>query len=314
MKILITLPLTKDQLQRIRKSSGSTLVVATLDPKEQCNEIQDAEVVFGQMTPELMEFAPHVRWVQQKGAGVDGTLFPALVESDVVLTSEKGSVGTHLADHAMALLLSVTRGIARSVREQTWDNRMDIRTTSWELCGMTMGIVGLGGTGSAIAQRALGFGMHVLAVDLEKVTLPRGVDACWPMSEFHRLLGESDAVVVCAPLTPETNGMFDRKAFCSMRRHAVLVNVTRGKIIDEDALLEALNGKQIAAAALDVTPQEPLPADHPFWTMPNVVITPHTAGGSPERQDRIVDLFCRNILHFKKREPLEGIVDKQKGY
>ena len=314
MKILVTVPLIDVQVDRVRDAAGDAAVVLAADPGEQRQEIQGADVLFGHMTPELLEFAPHLRWVHQTGAGVDGALFPAFVESDIIFTSEKGYVGTHLADHAIALLLSLARGIARSIREQTWDNRMPIRAASWELSDKTMGIVGLGGTGRAVAQRALGFEMRVLAVDPETVALPPGVEVCWPMDQFHRLLGEADTVVICAPLTAETHGMFDRAAFRAMRRHAILVNVTRGKIVDEAALMEALNEQLIAGAALDVTPQEPLPADHPLWNMNNVVITPHTAGGSPLRQDRVVDLFCRNLRRFRAGERLESVIDKRKGY
>ena len=314
MKILVTVPLTDVQVDRVRDAAGDAAVVLAADPGEQHHEIQGADVLFGRMTPKLLEFAPHVQWVHQTGAGVDGALFPAFVESDIIFTSEKGYVGTHLADHAMALLLSLARGIGRSIREQTWDNRMPIRAASWELSDKTMGIVGLGGTGRAVAQRALGFEMRVLAVDPETVALPPGVEVCWPMDQFHRLLGESDTVVICAPLTAETHGMFDRAAFRAMRRHAILVNVTRGKIVDEAALMEALNEQLITGAALDVTPQEPLPADHPLWNMNNVVITPHTAGGSPLRQDRVVDLFCRNLRRFRAGERLESVIDKRKGY
>ena len=314
MKVLVTLPLTDAQADRVRDAAGDGAVVLATDRDEQRRQIQDADVLFGHMTPELLEFAPHVQWVQQTGAGVDGSLYPAFVESDIVLTSEKGYVGTHLADHAMALLLSLARGIAWAIREPTWDNRMPIRNVSWELSDKTMGIVGLGGTGRAVAQRALGFDMRVLAVDPEPVELPPGVEACWPMDQFHRLLGASDTVVICAPLTAETHGMFDRAAFRAMRRHAILVSVTRGKIVDEASLMEALNDGLIAGAALDVTPQEPLPEDHPLWHMPNVVITPHTAGGSPLRQDRVVDLFCRNLRRFRTGDPLESVIDKHKGY
>ena len=240
MKVLVTLPLTDAQADRVRDAAGDAAVVLAADRGEQRREIQDADVLFGHMTPELLEFAPHVQWVQQTGAGVDSSLFPAFVESDILLTSEKGYVGNHLADHAMALLLSLARGIAWAIREPTWDNRMPIRAVSWELSDKTMGIVGLGGTGRAVAQRALGFDMRVLAVDPEPVELPPGVEACWPMDQFHRLLGESDTVVICAPLTAETHGMFDRAAFRAMRRHAILVSVTRGKIVDEAALMAAL--------------------------------------------------------------------------
>ena len=345
MKVLVTLPLTDAQvaaaevqyapacsvscwtrrwwsllttpaIRRTQTLACSMLALTGEQLAESAKSRMHEDVLFGHMTPELLPSSRRtgVQWVQQTGAGVDSSLFPAFVESDIVLTSEKGYVGNHLADHAMALLLSLARGIAWAIREPTWDNRMPIRNVSWELSDKTMGIVGLGGTGRAVAQRALGFDMRVLAVDPEPVELPPGVEACWPMDQFHRLLGESDTVVICAPLTAETHGMFDRAAFRAMRRHAILVSVTRGKIVDEAALMAALNEGLIAGAALDVTPQEPLPEDHPLWHMRNVVITPHTAGGSPLRQDRVVDLFCRNLRRFRAGEPLESVIDKHKGY
>src|SRR5207245_2330506 len=155
-------------------------------------------------------------------------------------TSEKGYVGPHLAEHAFALRLAITRGIARSVRERTWNNRLSLRAECWELTDRTLGIVGLGGTGREVARRGAAFGMRVLAVDPESVPRPPEVESLWRMDRFHNLLGESDAVVICAPLTPETRGLFDRAAFATMKRTAILVNVTRGAIVDDAALLDAL--------------------------------------------------------------------------
>src|SRR5262249_25569351 len=149
------------------------------------------------------------------------------VESDVTLISEKGYVGPHLAEHAFALLLALTRGIARSVREKTWRNRLDIRGEAWELTDRTMGIVRLGGTGREVARRSIAFGMRAIAVDPEDVPKPAEVAELWKMDRFGDLLEQSDAVAICAPLTKETRGMFDAAAFRRMRRHAILVNVTR---------------------------------------------------------------------------------------
>ena len=123
--------------------------------------------------------ADKLRWVQATGAGVDSSLFPELVESDVIFTSAKGTVGEHLAEHAMALLLGLTRGIATAIRKPSWDQRMPIRDAAWELVGLTMGIVGLGGTGREVAKRAHGFGMRIVAVDPEEVEVPHNVEACW---------------------------------------------------------------------------------------------------------------------------------------
>ena len=135
------------------------------------------------------------------------------------------------------------------------------------------------------------------------------------MDRFHDLLEQSDVVAVCAPLTPETNGMFDRDAFQRMRRGAILVNVTRGGIMDGPALIEALEQGWIGGAGLDVTPEEPLPQDNPLWRMKNVVITPHTAGASPNRDRRAVEQFCENLRRYIAGErPLIGEIDKGKGY
>ena len=177
-----------------------------------------------------------------------------------------------------------------------------------------MGIVGLGDTGRKLAARAGAFGMRLIAVDPEAVEVPDQVEACWKMDRFHDLLAQSDVVAVCAPLTRETEGLFDRKAFRRMLPHALLINVTRGRIVDEAALIEALADQQIGGAGLDVVPQEPLPEEHPLWHMENVLITPHTAGGSPNRNDRLTALFCENLKRFLAGEELLSVVDKEKGY
>jgi phosphoglycerate dehydrogenase-like enzyme len=271
-------------------------------------------IVFGGLDPELYRNATKLRWIQYPSAGVDSALTPEFVASDVILTSSKGEVGVHLAEHAMALLLALTRGIGHAVRALNWSVKMGIRNRSWELPGRVIGIVGLGGTGRELAARAAAFGMKVIAVDPETVDVPSCVESCWRMDRFHHLLGQSDVVAICAPLTPETEGLFDHEAFNHMQSHALLINVTRGKIVDDHALIEALRSKSIAGAGLDVTPVEPLPPDHPLWNMENVVITPHTAGASPERNRRTVDLFCENLRRYRAGQPLLDVIDKAKGY
>ena len=200
------------------------------------------------------------------------------------------------------------------MRNPGWDPRWSIRAASWELIDQTMGIVGLGGTGTALAQRASAFGMRIIAVDPEEVAVPETVEACWGMDQFYALLDQSDVVVICAPLTAKSAGLFGREAFARMRSHALLINVTRGRIVNEQALLAALVEGQIGGAGLDVVPQEPLPEDHPLWRMDNVLITPHTAGGSPNRDIRCATLFCENLQRYLAGETLLSVVDKSKGY
>ena len=314
MKILINTEITSEHRQQIEAVSEQLHIIEAQNSAEALRNIGDTDVVFGGFNRTLFENAKQLKWVQVLSAGVDGLLFPEFVQSDVVLTSAKGFVGPHLADQAWALILGLLRGIGRSVRERTWDNRMSIRLATWELSERTLGIVGLGGTGIDVARRAQGFDMRTIAVDPETVDAPSFVHEVWQMDRFHELLAQSDVVAICAPLTPETHGMFDDAAFQAMQSHALLVNVTRGKIIDGPALLRALNNGSIGGAGLDVTPEEPLPTDSPLWDMPNVIITPHVAGGSPIRLDRTVGLFCDNLERILVGKPLLSIIDKEKGY
>lgn len=314
MKILINSDITLEQQQQIESISDTINIVKPKNSAEALREMADTDIVFGGFNRTLFENAKQLKWVQVWAAGVDGILFSEFVESDIILTSAKGFVGTHLADQAWALILGLLRGIGRSVRERTWDNKMSIRLATWELGERTLGIVGLGGTGIEVARRAQGFEMHVIAVDPETVEAPTFVHEIWKMDRFDDLLAESDIVCICAPLTPETESMFNDAAFQTMQSHALLINVTRGKIVDGPALIRALNDGLIGGAGLDVTPVEPLPADSPLWDMPNVIITPHVAGGSPIRMNRTVALFCDNLERFLVDKPLLSVIDKQKGY
>ena len=314
MKVLINDHLDDHHLTQIQSTSEDVDLVIPDSSGDALDVMPEIDIIFGGMSRDMFKRAESLKWVQTWGAGVDGMMYAEFVHSEVILTSAKGTVGVHLSEHAMALLLGLTRGIARAVRTTDWNERMPIRHASWELIDKTMGIVGLGGTGCDVAIRAHAFGMKIIAVDPEDVDVPDCVETCWKMDRFYDLLSASDIVVVCCPLTEETRGLFDRMAFEKMQNHALLINVTRGKIMDDASLIEALETGQIAGAGLDVTPQEPLPGDHPLWNMPNVIITPHTAGGSPNRQDRIVNLFCENLRRFLKGENMLSVIDKNKGY
>jgi len=177
-----------------------------------------------------------------------------------------------------------------------------------------MGIVGFGGTGKAMAKRAVAFGMECLAVDRDTVPTSHEVKRVWSMDQFMTLLNNSDVVNICCPLTRETEGLFNTSAFAAMKETAILVNVTRGEVMEEQALVSALQLHEIAGAALDVAPREPLPDDSVLWSMPNVVMSPHTAGASQFRTQRNMDRFVSNLERMIKDEPLEGVIDKTLGY
>jgi phosphoglycerate dehydrogenase-like enzyme len=292
---------------------GATLVEAG-DAARHRAEIVDADVLFGRVPPDVYVLNRRLRYYHSLGAGVDSLLCQELIGSDVILASEKGEVGIHLAEHAFALLLGLTRGLHTALRTPDYRLREPIRREQRELFEQTMGIVGFGGTGREVARRAVGFGMRALAVDIEDVAPEPGVDAIWKPDRLPELLGASDVVVVGLPLTKATHHLFTRDLFRLMRRGAILINVTRGAIVHGDDLLAALDEGLIWGAGLDVSDPEPLPLDHPLWTHPRVIVTPHTAGGSPRRAERAVGVFCENLRRLRAGRPLLALVDKHKGY
>ncbi len=314
----LTLPeISDEELERIRDAAppGSTVrVVRGL--REAIPKAADVDVILGFIPEPLFEAAPRLRWVHAIASGVDMFLYPAMRDSQVVLSGEKGLVGGHLADTGFGLLLALTRQIAQAVRlgPEGWKAREEMRRKEIELEGLTMGCLGFGGTGRAMARRATAFGMRVLAVDAYPVEASEGVVEVWPIGRMPELLACSDVVAVSCPLTPETRGFIDDKAFSTMKHGALLVNVTRGEIVDGDALVAALGDGRCGGAALDVAPIEPLPADHPLWGFDNVVMTPHTAGASQHRAPRNIERFCDNLRRAQSGESLVGVVDKQLGY
>ena len=322
MKILIimgglTLPeVTEEELEQIYVASGEGDIVVATSAEEAEAHWPDAEIALGTLNRETFLRAKNLRWLHSVAAGADMLMFPEMVESGVVLTGEKGLVGPHLGDHAFALLLALTRQLKRAILEApaSWPSRAPMRKVMFELQGMTIGIVGLGGTGRAVAHRARAFGLDCLAVDSEDVPPCEDVSELMGMDRFHDMLGRCDVVTICCPLTKETRGFINDAAFAAMKPGALLVNVTRGPIVDPDAIVRALESGRLGGAGLDVTPIEPLPEDHKLWTFPNVVITPHTAGASQFRARRNVARFIENLKHWRAGDALEGEIDKQKGF
>lgn len=305
--------ITDEQRQRLEAAGASEVIVAT-DREAQIEAIRTADVLIGEINEELLEHAGRLRWMQSLSSGVDMFLFPAFVESDVVLTSEKGLVGPHLADHAFGLLLALTRSIARSARQRSWENRLEMRLVNRELTGMTAGIIGLGGTGISVAERALAFGMRSLAIDPDVTTAPDHVGLIGGPDRLGYMAERSDVLFVCCPKTADTINMVDTFTLSAMPEGSYLINVTRGGIVDEGALVEAIESGRLAGAGLDVTAEEPLPSSSPLWDYDNILITPHIAGASQHRIGRIIDRVCANLQHLSAGEELEGVVDKRKGY
>ncbi len=280
--------------------------------------ISDADIYMGWLGRNDFLAAKELKWIQSPSSGINYYLeIPELVESDVILTSARGTHGACLAESAFGMILAFTRGIRTCIRrrdEKKWLNS-EVRGEMMELTNSTMGIVGLGSVGETIADRAAAFGMRVIAVDLYPENAGDSLDACWPVDRLNDLMAEADYVVVTVPYTKETRGMIGREQIACMKPTAMLVGISRGKIIDEEALREALTSGELKAAALDVFAEEPLPADSPLWDVDNLLITPHIAGGTQFEGERILDIFFENLARFLEGDlPLRNQVDKQAGF
>ena len=314
MKVTSTITLSERQLERIRAVSKGLDVVVASSREEQEAHLPDTDVLFGRFAPAVLDLAKEVKWVQVPWVGVEPFLVDPFLSSPIPLVNARGVMGIPMAEHAWALILALTRGVATAMRERRWESRRAIRPRVWELAGKSMGIVGLGSVGTEVAKRAVAFGMDVIATTRRDVQKPSFVSQVWKSDRLHDLLGLSDIVVVCTPLTHRTRGMFDLEAFRRMRRHALFINIARGLVVQEEALLQALEQGLIGGAGLDVVATEPLPDDSPLWEMENVVLTPHVGGDSPQNLDRAVDLLCTNLERYAAGLPLLNVVDKQEGY
>jgi phosphoglycerate dehydrogenase-like enzyme len=268
-------------------------------------------------TPEFLAAADRLRWVQSPSAGVAWLLErEGIHDEDIVLTNMRGIHGPAIAEHVFGMLLSLTRDLRyyqQPEQRGTW-NRSGGPIEPIALSGRTMLVVGLGGIGREVARRAKGFDMTVLATRRSRAEPPPYVDRQGTADELDELLPLADVVVLCVPLTDETEGMIDAAALARMQPGAYLVNIARGRVVDQDALVDALERGHLAGACLDVTTPEPLPSDHPLWGMPNVVITPHVASRAALTGARRRALLFENVRRFGAGEPLLNVVDKAAGY
>ena len=306
-----------------RKIAADVAHVEILTPatREEADALlPQADVVLGfAVRPANFARASRLRWIHSTAASVTGVLFPELVASDVIVTNAKGVHAEAMAEHALAMMLAFVRKLhlARDAqRAHEW-----AQATMWEvspaigsLAGGTLLLVGLGAIGSAIAVRAKALGMRVIAVRRRPAADPAPADEQWPVSRLRELLPRVDWLVITAPHTPETERLIGREELALLRPEARLVNLGRGALVDEAALIDALRERRLAGAALDVFEHEPLPRTSPLWDLPEVILTPHTSGLAPRLWERSMELFTANLRRFLAGEPLENVVDKRAGY
>lgn len=291
-------------------------VVGVRGPRDAAVHMNSADALVGMCSPELVASAPRLKWVQSQLAGVDGCInSPRVRSGEVLFTNMQRVNGPNAAEHAMALVLTLTRQINAAIINQQGEkwSRKDFLPTL-DLDGGTLLVVGLGGIGTEIAQRAHAFNMRVIATRNSRRVGPSFVDYVGLANELPDLIGEADIVVNATPLTTETTELFDAKMFALMKPSAYFINIGRGGSVVTDDLVKALNSKTIAGAGLDVTDPEPLPAGHPLWGTPNVVITPHVAGSSKIKIDRMWAVLRENVRRYVAGEKMLSVVNVEQGY
>ena len=310
-----TLPV--DEVERLRRAFPQSTIVDAPSREARLRELPDADVAFlSQLQPDEFAAAARLRWIQSPAAGVAGLLFPALRDSGVILTNARGIHGDAMAEHVIGLAIVLFRQIHVAIRNQGRHAFHKPPQAAFRMLrGRVCGVVGLGSIGTAVAERAAGLGMDVVAVR-RRTSEPRPafVSTVYPPSELVTVLGRSDVVVLTAPLTGDTRGLIGTAELRAMRPVAVLVNVARGKLVNEGELAAELSRGTIAGAALDVFEHEPLSPDSPLWDLPNVVITPHTSAFRDDYWALAVDLFASNLGRFGRGEALANLVDKHAGY
>ncbi|MEJ7638821.1 MAG: D-2-hydroxyacid dehydrogenase [Singulisphaera sp.] len=308
--------MTPEGLDALRAVAPEVELVVCGDGREALEQAADADASYGFISAELLRAGKKLRWVQQGSAGVENVVgLPEMARGDLVLTNMQRTYAPEIADQALGYLLAFTRHLDHDIRtrgDERWRRRRPEMVFE-ELEGKTMLIVALGGIGSHIARRARGFGMHILATDPKVIEKPAFVDELHKPEAFRELLPRADVVASAVPLTPASRKMIGADAFARMKRGVLFLNVSRGGVVDTDALVQALKSGQVAAAGLDVTDPEPLPQGHPLWDQ-NVIITPHTAGQSPAGTRRAFELFRENVRRFAHGEMLLNVVDKSVGY
>ena len=333
MNLVIWPPIDEARLARVRLAAGETSVVTNAgDPAAALAAMPAADAFFGKLTPDLLAAATQLRWVQSPTASLEHYLFPALVQHPCVLTNMRGIFSDVIADHVLGYVLTFARNL-HLYRDQQRAGRWEaigggpslpnfavgpgevssVDRAHLHLADCTLGVIGVGAIGEEVCRRARAFGMRVLGVD----PVPRMIEnVCEvaPLDRLDTLLAESHFVVIAAPHTPRTEKLFKAATLARMRPGSYLINIGRGIIVDLADLTTALQSGHLGGAALDVCEFEPLPASHPLWQMPNVLITPHVAAASPRVSERHTEVLLENVRRFAHNQQLLNVVNKCEWY
>jgi len=308
------------QIERLRLAFPHHDFVYATTAAERAEGLARCDVAYTWMlSGEELDSAPRLRWLHSSAVAVGTICLLALAERGVVVTNTRGVQGGPIAEHVFATLLALTHGVPLALdrqRTQTWaQNEFVGERLPVRLSGLCLGVVGLGSIGSEVARLGVAFGMRVIGLRRHpEQGGPPGVHAVWGAGRLDELAASADVLVVAAPLTGETESLLDARRIAGMKAGAWLVNVARGQLVDEAALVAALESGALSGAALDVFAHEPLPAASPLWRAPNLLITPHTSGFRHGHWDDAVDVFIDNLRRWDRGEPVRWPVDAARGY
>jgi len=333
IKVLSVLKLSDEQLDRLRAVSPILDVsqITCKTPEEMLPLLGEPEILYTYHADFLPEQAPRLKWVQLSSAGADHLLGKPIMQSDIAITTASGIHAIPIAEYVFGSMLAFARRFPLAFafqQKHEWPKGRWSALLGTELRGATIGIIGYGSIGREIGRLAKAFGMRVLASkrnparreDSGYRTPGSGdarmehVDEVFGPDELAQMVSACDYVVVALPLTPETRGIVSESVIRAMKPTAYFVNISRGEVVDEEALIRALREGRIAGAGLDVFWQEPLPPDSPLYDLPNVILTPHISGATAAYNDRATDLFAENLRRYLAGEPLLNLVDKALGY
>jgi phosphoglycerate dehydrogenase-like enzyme len=313
-RILILSWLPDGRLSRLAQEFPAFEFVDARDSAAQDSQVHGAEIMYGLPSLDRLGAASTLRWIQLISAGVPQELCPLARARGLTVTNLAGLYGPSIAEHALALMVVLARNLHRAIRHQqsrVWDR--SVASGMRDLHGRTLAVVGLGNIGQNIARLARAYGMRVVGCRRTGRPTPF-VDRVGRPDELHAMLAEADVVAIAAPLTAHTEGMLGPAEFQALKPGALYVNVSRGGVAQEKALLDALQSGRVAAAGLDVFAVEPLPPEHPFWTLPNVVLSPHFSGETINNSALPAERFGRNLHAWSAGTALEGTVDLEWGY
>ena len=327
MKVLISIqqPVTQwqipaDGVDALRKRFPHIHFMHATTPDERAAGLRDADVAYTWiLNGDEAAAAPKLKWVHTSAVAVETLCLLELFARGIAVSNTRGVQAVPIAEHVMAVTLALAKQIPFVIENQQqarWgQNEFSGARLPWLLKGRTLGLIGVGTIGSEIAKRAEAFGMRVIALRRRPAYGTIGhVDRVYGREDLAEFLGQCHVVAICAPLTPETLGMLATEQFAQMPRGAVVINVGRAKIIDTEALMDALDSGHLGGASLDVFPQEPLPPDHRLWKTPNVILTPHTSGFRRGHWEEVIDLFGDNLDRWLRHEPLKFRIELELGY